>query len=620
MRLIDVDEFCRSENIVVESFVGDKVPKYAILSHTWSDGEVSFSDLKNREVMVHLAGFIKISFACRQASRDGHHWLWVDTCCIDKTSSSELSEAINSMYQWYEGAEICYVHLEDLPGNCPRLREKVSEVCHSFTGVELVTTQDRASLPSKELLTRRRSLLGDLNGIGRLEERLASEEQHEPQYWIGALARCRWFTRGWTLQELIAPGEVAFFGSAWNPIAYKRHILHTISGITGIDTLVLTHQISLDELSVAKKMSWAASRATTRKEDESYCLLGVLGINMTLLYGEGDKAFTRLQEEVLRMSTDCSVFLWSRGRHSRLDSRKLRALRQPPDINRVLLAPSAAVFKPCSKITHEKRSDYECSYLMTHRGLQLDIVLMPITTDDEHEEFLGIMPCHLEDDFKHSLAIHLRKHKTGTKESMYSIERCRRECSSDLSRHGLQHFHSVKVEDRPAQVWTQVLIPRDNFQSAMSMSALEWTASVWVRSVPADFQFKYAYPQHQWNSFTLTWNRYKSLARESTSRAGGLSFTYRGTEIMICFEVYLDTGVILTLLREPGQELPQACEHVAELCTATNQLESSVTFSTVTGPDEEMRVIAKLSHNTIMGEKVWVIDMELRRTEFNVYG
>lgn len=192
MRLIDVDEFCRSENLVLDVFVGDKIPRYAILSHTWSDGEVTFADLVHQDVMNKLAGFVKISFAARQAARDGYHWLWVDTCCIDKSSSSELSEAINSMYQWYEGAEICYVHLEDLPSNCPRLKEVVSDVCHSFRGVELVTTQARNSLPSTELRGRRRSLLGDLNGIGRLEEPLASPEQHEARYWVDALARCRW--------------------------------------------------------------------------------------------------------------------------------------------------------------------------------------------------------------------------------------------------------------------------------------------------------------------------------------------------------------------------------------------------------------------------------------------
>jgi hypothetical protein len=245
IRLIHTDSLC------LTSFMGDTVPKYAILSHTWESGEISFQEMMQiSEHPEHLAakklGYSKIVDASKKAKSMGLDYVWVDTCCIDKTSSSELSEAINSMYQWYQKAEICFVFLRDF--------NKASDDCQID------------------------------------------------------LAKCRWFTRGWCLQELVAPKIVEFFDVNWHPIGSRADLTSIISKITRIDEQVLVDNTLIDSLPVARRMSWAAGRQTTREEDMAYCLLGIFSVNMPMLYGEGPRAFLRLQEEIIRRSNDLSIF------------------------------------------------------------------------------------------------------------------------------------------------------------------------------------------------------------------------------------------------------------------------------------------------------------------------
>ncbi|KAH8805451.1 heterokaryon incompatibility protein-domain-containing protein [Xylogone sp. PMI_703] len=210
-------------------FIGQP-PPYTILSHTWGDGEVTLPDMCDERIAAAKRGFYKIHMCCKQAIKDDLEWIWVDTCCIDKTSSSELSEAINSMYQWYKKAEICYAYLSDVP-----------EV---------------------------------------------------------TFKKSRWFTRGWTLQELIAPYSIQFYDNSWNSLGSKQELAQEISQFTGIHSLALMGDY-LDHFSVAQKMFWASNRVTTKEEDIAYSLLGLFGINMPLLYGEGEKnAFLRLQAEI----------------------------------------------------------------------------------------------------------------------------------------------------------------------------------------------------------------------------------------------------------------------------------------------------------------------------------
>jgi len=118
------------------------------------------------------------------------------------------------------------------------------------------------------------------------------------------------FTRGWTLQELIAPRDIRFYDAKWNFIGPKKDLIDDLSTITGIGAGILMHEQSLDLVSVAARMSWAAKRETTRTEDMAYCLLGIFDVNLPLLYGEAEKAFQRLQEEIIRSKADLSIFAW----------------------------------------------------------------------------------------------------------------------------------------------------------------------------------------------------------------------------------------------------------------------------------------------------------------------
>jgi hypothetical protein len=240
------------------------IPRYAILSHTWGeDGdEVTFEDLMDH-TGKNKAGYAKIQFCGEQAAKDGLQHFWVDTCCINKSSSAELTEAINSMFRWYLGAAKCYVYLSDV----------------SIRGYD-------------------------------------GTDHRSP--WQQAFLMSRWFTRGWTLQELIAPESVEFFSSEGQRLGDKRSMEQQVHEITGIDVQALRGSL-LSDFSVAKRMSWAAKRKTTRKEDGAYCLLGIFDIHMPLIYGEGDNAFIRLKEEINK---------YSKG--------KLLALSQSSLLNRAL--------------------------------------------------------------------------------------------------------------------------------------------------------------------------------------------------------------------------------------------------------------------------------------------
>ncbi|KAI0455732.1 heterokaryon incompatibility protein-domain-containing protein [Xylaria acuta] len=261
MRLLNV------KTLQLEDFsLIKKRPKYAILSHTWLKEEVLFHHIESleRSALEKLKGFAKVRDSCAQAQADGYDYIWIDTCCIDKSSSAELSEAINSMWAWYRQSDICYGFLADVKGNDTKL-----------------------------------------------------------------LYKSRWFKRGWTLQELIAPDNFKF------ELGRRERLVSLVSNITGIDENILSRNLkpghahdiqprnslcavcglpeSIDEIlrniSVASKMSWSAKRETTRSEDRSYSLLGLFGVNMPLLYGEGEAAaWKRLLDEVIKKSNDQSVF------------------------------------------------------------------------------------------------------------------------------------------------------------------------------------------------------------------------------------------------------------------------------------------------------------------------
>jgi hypothetical protein len=226
-------------------FVDDDIPRYAILSHTWGpdDEEVTYKDLVDG-TGTSKAGYNKIRFCGKQAANDSLQYFWVDTCCIDKSSSSELSEAINSMFRWYHNAAKCYVYLPDVSVNS--------------------SVENTSSL----------------------------------QGWKPIFRLSRWFTRGWTLQELLAPTSVDFFSAEGERLGDKNSLWQEIHDVTGIPIQALQGS-PLSQFDVGERMSWAEKRETKRKEDMAYCMLGIFDIHMPLIYGEGrEKAFIRLRKEI----------------------------------------------------------------------------------------------------------------------------------------------------------------------------------------------------------------------------------------------------------------------------------------------------------------------------------
>jgi hypothetical protein len=180
------------------------------------------------------------------------------------------------------------------------------------------------------------------------------------------LSKSRWFTRGWTLQELIAPKRLKFYSAIWEELGSKRHMAQRVADITSIPLDVLENGLN-ESISAAQKMSWAANRQTTRREDMAYCLLGLFGINMPLLYGEGGKAFVRLQEEIIKHSDDHSLFLW-------LDDEGTDSTYSG------LLAKSPKEFSSCSRCLRWPSFPLDDSpYSITNTGLQLNVLLLPIS-------------------------------------------------------------------------------------------------------------------------------------------------------------------------------------------------------------------------------------------------
>lgn len=303
MRLIN------TQTLHLDEFFGSNIPPYAILSHTWGQ-EISFQQWMEWQAGKDLPlgrtdAFTKIHGACGQARRDKLEWLWVDTNCIDKTSSSELTEAINSMYKYYRDAVRCYAFLADVP---PLSESDQDRYLHFRTS--------------------------------------------------------RWFTRGWTLQELLAPKRLDFFTNTWVRIGSKSgSLMRVIHERTGIELSYLSGHTDIAMASVAKKMSWLSKRETTRLEDIAYCMLGIFGINMPLLYGEGMQAFTRLQNEIIRHIYDHTIFCW-------------RWSESVPSDWVSMLAPSPAAFQETGDYVQRTRYESLTHYSTTNLGLLMTLPVL----------------------------------------------------------------------------------------------------------------------------------------------------------------------------------------------------------------------------------------------------
>lgn len=249
----EVEEDCRVRSALLAASDGNEFENTPNLTSWAPFASVELEHSRSAEdgtIFAHRGLSRKIKHFCRVA-RDAGFWLaWNDACCIDKSSSAELFEAINSMFEWYRLSDMCYVYLAD-----------VSD--------------------------------GDA-----------------PQHDYSKLRESTWHGRGWTLQELIAPEQIVFLTQTWNFLGTKMSLAKTLESITGVDFDILVGRTTLDSVSVARRMSWAAKRYTTRVEDRAYSLLGIFGLHMSPIYGEGKNAFIRLQEEIIRTIPDQSIFAW----------------------------------------------------------------------------------------------------------------------------------------------------------------------------------------------------------------------------------------------------------------------------------------------------------------------
>jgi hypothetical protein len=416
MKLIN----CESQPLAIEDFIGSAIPPYAILSHTWEDQEVTYQQFAETQTRTTIKGWHKIQKACELAQIEGYNYLWIDSCCIDKSSSAELSEAINSMFEWYLGATVCFAYLSDYD---------------------------------------------------------------TPAATTSYFCNARWFSRGWTLQELIAPLRIFFFDKTWALIGTKADLCYDISKITGVDVEVLcppgnaSVRDLLDDLPVAKRLAWASKRATTRIEDQSYCLLGIFGINMPMIYGEGSRAFIRLQEEILRVSNDTTLFAWTEASLGTEDD------RSRPLGYRRLLANSPAEFSSVISIVSDLPEKFKPDYAMSNKGLRIRASLKRTEVDD-----LLVMPihCHSQDNPDKTLGIIL-KHQGG---GVYVRARS----------HALSYFSSSSSSD--AITPSEIFIVRSITATAASkLSTVHRNAFCFQFQFPKEhLQLAETKPRHLWDA------------------------------------------------------------------------------------------------------------------------
>ncbi|KAF5501614.1 Vegetative incompatibility protein HET-E-1 [Colletotrichum siamense] len=304
-----------TQTLKLQEIVDPSTANYAILSHTWEHDEVSFQDISDLDSARKKAGFSKISNTCELARQRSIPYAWVDTCCIDKSSSAELSEAINSMFQWYKLSVVCFVYLSDFTFDIP------------FSSFTAYTAEEKA------------------------------------------LSSSRWFTRGWTLQGLIAPSSIIFYNAQWKALATKTELAEKLERITSIPQAVLESRQLLRTVPVAAKMSWAAHRKTKRIEDRSYSLLGIFDINMPMLYGEGARAFRRLQEEIARETDDLSLFAWQAKERSP-DGSLMPSLKQE---FRGILSRSPEEFVGGPKLRRNANDEEDvCDFSLANKGVRID--------------------------------------------------------------------------------------------------------------------------------------------------------------------------------------------------------------------------------------------------------
>lgn len=540
-----------ARTLKLESYVGD-CPPYAILSHCWGGEEVVFSDLPNIIEARKKQGFSKVEKACEQAVKDGFKYIWIDTCCIDKSSSAELSEAINSMFAWYKDSGKCYAYLADVD---------------------------------------------------------------EPE----DFGCSKWFTRAWTLQELLAPSSIQtdkvngmeFFSRQWQKLGSKSGLSSRIAEVSGIGKEYLEGK-SILSASISMRMSWAAERQATRAEDIAYSLLGLFDVNMPLLYGEGKlKAFRRLQEEIMKISEDETLLAWE-GTDFETDSADVLA-SDPKD------------FTEAKHLLPYTSDDPISPYSMTHRGLRICLRIFRLNeisadSEDDLRESLrplrspvmiwsgdndlvwAILKCYIDHDYHHDVAIPLR-HVTA---DIYV-----RDTSTSVALVPTAYSSSCTLEKEIYIRNSRVLSVSNSVQRRFGFL---------FRRLPKDIQISpTSYPNEAWNS------RDRILQSDKSSQ--GQRFWHASIALILPAPLSFPTmqcAVRLSLGCEngPALKMPQPWCYLDDELLSPNAFDLTIFHakSSSQAPRYEMnrnigfsagsRLKVSIKSDKVLGQRMFIVDIE----------
>ncbi|KAK5999164.1 Vegetative incompatibility protein HET-E-1 [Cladobotryum mycophilum] len=422
MRLINAHTY------KLETFPGSHIPPYAILSHTWGEDEVTIEQMLSETADTESDGYQKIIHTCEQAVADGLEYVWIDTCCIDKSNAAELEHAINAMFDWYHRAELCYAHLADV------------------------------------------------------------QTVHNPDKKGSEFRRSRWFRRGWTLQELLAPTKLEFYSETWEYIGPVTALYSTIESITGIESFYLQrasspHTFMFRNASIAARMSWASMRHTSIAEDRAYCLLGIFDIKIPLMYGEGgSKAFYRLQEEIIKQSDDQTILAWGWK----------RPLTPPssPGPNAPLthgfLAASPASFAGCQDLTRWPGPGVGGRvFPINHKGLHITVPLR----HDGGNRYTAMLRCCSKMNPDKAIGLPLVKDKDddGDPKGIACYLRAEENLADNCAKLN------------PKWPPTTICISHRPWYPKMVVEVKSWSQGFYLRSLPTDCVIQQVYPSSEWS-------------------------------------------------------------------------------------------------------------------------
>ncbi|RFU75375.1 het domain [Trichoderma arundinaceum] len=443
MRLINV------KTLQLEEFLDYRAPPYAILSHTWGEDceELSFRDVEDGNIDKPGVGSVKFRGCCRQAEKDGLRYAWIDTCCIDKANLVELSEAINSMFRWYQRAAICYAYLSDVPSDDnPRKQDSKFQTSRWFqrgwTLQELLAPKTLRfySVASGAHPTTGAGVSSTLHDSqssqdARSEQRFGQNHGNRQQptavrfdNYVGydvdehgrLTSRVKQYQAPVSSKGTIAANDVATadlsVAQQWHYVGTKGSMSTIIAKITGIPRQFLLGIAELHTASVAQRMSWAAQRHTKRKEDLAYCLLGIFDVTMPMIYGEGgEKAFFRLQEQIMKITRDDSILAWGLGNNGPSANNTSQAVAGR------ILAMAPENFANSGHIVRREQSlTFTSSIDMSGGSLRAYLPLVTTSTGN----LIGLLSCGPEDNASQVVGIPLIKLGTGSSDEYARPREC----------------------------------------------------------------------------------------------------------------------------------------------------------------------------------------------------